>query len=485
MFAKPWQSILRCFRSDITPTRRPKTHRPRPTIEVLESRLAPAAGGGDPTPPTAVDDSLAYIIDTSTPLNVFENDIEPNAGATLDPATITIVTQPAFGLLVHDPSTGMLLYTPNYLLPPGLPPGEQPPDPQQDSFVYTIRNSLGLESNQATVTLPPVGPVEEAPIVPADDFAQTKSATPIAIDVTRNDDVRDGSAADLSSIRVITPASHGTVSVNLTTGIATYAPNFGFIGFDSFVYEINTTASEIRTDGQVFIAVSAAPPRLVADPLGGKMLVIDGTLNNDTILVDRGVKAKDVIVWINGVKSGPFQPTSRIVTFGYHGDDALKVSKKVTLPAWLYGGAGNDKIEAGGGPGVLFGDAGNDILLGGAKRDLLFGGGGADVIFAKPGDDLLVAGDTTFNNSQTALAGVFQEWNSGRSYKQRVQNLTGQVNGSFAKRKNGAIFLNAATVLDDGATDVIVGGKGKDLSFAGLFGDTVIGKRKGETLFVA
>ena len=73
----------------------------------------------------------------------------------------------------------------------------------------------------------------------------------------------------------------------------------------------------------------------------------------------------------------------------------------------------------------------------------------------------------TFDANETALFGILAEWNSSRSYASRVANLRGAGTGSaFANRLNGNFFLTTegpnATVLDDGAVDVVSGSGGLD-----------------------
>ncbi len=472
MFEFAGKAIRRCLRLGAGRASRPLPTRSRPVLEMLESRLVPADPGvgviiiGAPLPPIASDDGLSYNVDTSSPLNVFQNDVDPNPGGGLVLSSITVVTDPQFGRLTLDPTTGILLYTPNYLLPPGLPPGQQPPNPQQDSFTYTIRNTLGLTSNVATATVSPVAPVEVNDIVPGDDFAFTSTVRPVSIRVAANDEVRDGSAADLASITLYSAPKHGAVTINHVTGAVTYTPAFGFAGWDSFQYRISTTAGGGPNIGEVFVAVSPAPPRLQTDPLGGKMLVVDGTYNDDRIVLDRGRRPNDIVVWINGVQSGTFRPTSRVVVFGYSGNDTILVSKRVHATTWLYGGDGNDTLQAGGGRSVLLGGGGDDVLLSGPGRDLLIGGAGADRLVGAFSFDLLVSGATRFDASVSALNSVFLEWNSSRSFQQRILNLTAHANASFRSRSNGSFFLSFATVLSDGAANAVFGGSRTSFAFS-------------------
>ncbi|MCA9262703.1 MAG: tandem-95 repeat protein, partial [Planctomycetales bacterium] len=59
----------------------------------------------------------------------------------------------------------------------------------------------------------------------------------VAIDVVTGDVDTDGSIV-ASTVRVATEPSHGTYSINPTTGVITYTPNPGFSGTDTFFYTV-------------------------------------------------------------------------------------------------------------------------------------------------------------------------------------------------------------------------------------------------------
>jgi VCBS repeat-containing protein len=58
----------------------------------------------------------------------------------------------------------------------------------------------------------------------------------------------------------------------------------------------------------------------------------------------------------------------------------------------LYGGAGNDTINGGGGDDIIYGGSGNDALGGAADGDHLYGGSGNDTITGGNDDDFLIGG---------------------------------------------------------------------------------------------
>ena len=88
-------------------------------------------------------------------------------------------------------------------------------------------------------------------------------------------------------------------------------------------------------------------------------------------------------------RSRTIRPTGRIVAHGGTGNDDVQVAGGITLPAWLYGDDGNDRLKGGSGPNVILGGPGDDLLVGGSNRDLLIGGTSADKIVGNEADDIL------------------------------------------------------------------------------------------------
>jgi hypothetical protein len=213
-----------------------------------------------------------------------------------------------------------------------------------------------------------------------------------------------------------------------------------------------------------------------------RTLIVIGTPGNDKILFNPGDGAAGTVkVQVNDVAQGTFSPTGRLIAYGGAGDDNIQVASGIMLPAWLYGGDGNDRLKGGGGNNVLLGGSGDDVLIGGAGQNLLIGGEGADILNAGGEDDLLIAGTTAFDANELALSAIMAEWTSGRDYATRIANLSGTGSGP---NNNGAIFLIAsgpsATVFDDGAVDVLNGGAGMDWFFANLSQDKIHGRHASE-----
>src|SRR5262249_43210544 len=148
----------------------------------------------------------------------------------------------------------------------------------------------------------------------------------------------------------------------------------------TYTVQVTATDKDGGTSAAATHTITITAVALQADPCDPTKtaLVVGGTGGNDTILFNPGSNAGTVQALVNGVSQGTFSPTGRILAYGQAGDDDIRVAGGITLPAWLYGGAGNDRLMGGAGPDVLLGGAGDDDLLGGLGRDLLIGGVGAD-----------------------------------------------------------------------------------------------------------
>ena len=449
--------------------------RMRLTVESLESRLVPAG-----TRPISIPDSSGvYQLEQPTGMNLFTNVVDPNPGASLDFSKITIDTAPTKGRLDVDPNNGNFVYTPNYLIQ-NLP---QPyPNLLPESFKFSIKDTVGASSNIATFTFNgSVAPTVGGFVVIPDQFVLTRSFESLSIDGLSQAVLNDGAQIDPTTVGIFPDfpnptgiftnlvPEHGSVSIDHTTGALTYTPDLGFTGADLFTFSVEDSIGHWGL-GHIYIYTDpTAAPRLQADPLGGQMLVVDGTTGDDAISINPARHSGDVLVTVNGVTSGPFHPTGRIVVLGYGGDDTIQVSNRVPSPAWLVGGFGNDKLTAGGGPSILLGGSGNDTLTAGTGRDFLIGGIGSDAIIGTE-NDILVAGTTGFDNNPIALNSILAEWNSNHTYTERTQNLAGQVNKTTTKRLNGGYYLTPTTIQDDGDVDFLYGSSQRNLLYANVDG---------------
>jgi hypothetical protein len=118
----------------------------------------------------------------------------------------------------------------------------------------------------------------------------------------------------------------------------------------------------------------------VALPAGGTELQVRGAEANDHITVSataEGLVVQDVVSGSARTFGGTYR-TLRIN--GAWGNDTIVVDGSVSIPSFLFGGAGDDTLTGGAGNDNLYGGEGADTLDGAAGDDVLvtLGGGSAD-----------------------------------------------------------------------------------------------------------
>jgi hypothetical protein len=190
-----------------------------PDIGAFET-IVPASN----QPPTANNDSASTDEDTSVNVDVLANDTDTDGN--LDPATVTITTQPSNGSVVVNPD-GTVTYTPNtgYF--------------GSDSFAYTVDDEDGDTSNVATVDITVIEVVSnQAPVISDDSSVTTPKDTIIMIDVLSNDSDLDGNL-DFSTLEVVQDTPNGTLTI--VNNQIQYEPNGTFVGTDTFTYRVCDT----------------------------------------------------------------------------------------------------------------------------------------------------------------------------------------------------------------------------------------------------
>jgi len=180
-------------------------------------------------PPIAKDDTKSTEEGTPVVVDVTANDTDPDGN--LDRASVEIVSPPSNGAVHVDRSTGHVTYRPNEQFV------------GTDAFRYRVCDTDGL-CDTATVTVN-VGPSNDAPAA-ADDAGDVPENGLTVIDVLANDEDPNGNI-DPTSVIVVSPPSHGTYSVDSATGSITYAPDAGYEGEDSFIYQVCDTDGECDT----------------------------------------------------------------------------------------------------------------------------------------------------------------------------------------------------------------------------------------------
>jgi gliding motility-associated-like protein len=168
--------------------------------------------------PVAVDDAATTNENTAVEIPVLANDIDVDSP--LDPSSITIVSNVQHGSISINTTTGIVTYTPanDYV--------------GDDSFTYTIKDSGGLLSNVATVSISVIN-VNRAPVA-VDDNVELTTVSPVSIDVLANDYDPDG---DEITIVSVTNPSKG--SVKIENGEVIFTPEGTAAFTTSFSYTIS------------------------------------------------------------------------------------------------------------------------------------------------------------------------------------------------------------------------------------------------------
>ena len=224
----------------------------------LRPTLAVSLSDGSNIAPTAVDDAALTLSAIAVSIDVLDNDLDPNGSGTpnsdLDPASVTVLTPPANGGAVANAITGEIAYTPalGFI--------------GNDSFSYQVADRAGTLSNVATVT---VAVTSNTPPTAVADAATTPADTPVTIPALNNDTDPDGTGtpnSDLNpaSLSIVDSPSNGQAVANPATGTITYTPAAGFVGDDTFSYQIADAAGAPSNVAIVAITVqSEAPPSVL------------------------------------------------------------------------------------------------------------------------------------------------------------------------------------------------------------------------------
>lgn len=241
------------------------------------------------------------------------------------------------------------------------------------------------------------------------------------------------------------------------------------------------------------------------------VLIATGTEAADVIEFVRGGQELDhVDVRLNGASHGlfPMGLIKRISVGAGGGNDVIEIRETKwraavrvrgldTIPSWMEGGSGNDRIAGGGASDTLVGGGGHDVLAGGSGADVLSGGAGNDKLQGDAGEDALEAGPGHDRLHGGTEADVFLG-GTGRDtadYSDRSEDvfvsLDGVANDGFAYNKpwppGFSCSGNCNRIVqerDNVTPDVenVVGGRGDD-GFSGSAAANVFRGGSGYDIF--
>ncbi len=193
------------------------------------------------TPPVANDDPSANTSrNKAVVIKVLSNDTDADGNQTIGLATVKIKSDstPINGVAKAN-LDGTILYTPNGNLI-GV-----------DVFEYTVKDTIGDQSNPAKVTVN----VSEPPPTAVDDPGNiTLKTQQVPINVLSNDTAHVGTL-DPSSVEVTSDPNNGNVNVIIVSGTIQYTPNNDFTGVDLFKYTVKDSRGLKSNEATVIIDV--------------------------------------------------------------------------------------------------------------------------------------------------------------------------------------------------------------------------------------
>jgi hypothetical protein len=136
-------------------------------------------------------------------------------------------------------------------------------------------------------------------------------------------------------------------------------------------------------------------------------LVVEGTPDDDRILIRATRRPDTVRVVFNGRDLGRYGPVAKIVVHAGDGDDTVLLDPEVELPAELHGGSGNDHLRGGSGPDLIFGEDGDDVLVGTPGRDALDGGPGHNRLVVREPMGEIQVGPSAAGDALRILSGAY------------------------------------------------------------------------------
>ncbi len=184
------------------------------------------------TAPVAEDDDIVVSTNKTSELNVTINDFDYNGE--LDYSSVSILEETKNGQVYYNPTTHMVMYTPNT----GFT--------GTDSFIYAICDDgspCGKLCDTAVVNLTILEP-GIAPDAVSDSYIL--GCRPITESLIVNDYDPDGDNIIINTTAISSPAN-GMVEIH-ADGTFTYTPEDGFVGVDSFVYEICDDGFPVKCD---------------------------------------------------------------------------------------------------------------------------------------------------------------------------------------------------------------------------------------------
>ena len=287
----------------------------------------------------ANDDAFFGYIGEEITGNVLTNDSDPEG----DAISVISNTDPANGT-VTVAADGSLSYVPNTDFSGA------------DQFTYTIEDANGATDTATVYISVDPSPNGGNDILAINDINDTFEGQPVSGDVGTNDENPDGPAGS-EVYTVLTQPTNGTLVFN-PDGTYTYTPNDGFIGEDTFSYQVCDGGSPVACDS-ADVTIQVIPSEdsdeneapIANDdtnitesgvPATGNVLVNDFDPDGDTLTVTGNTQPNNGSVTVNPDGSYTYTPEPGFVgedSFEYtvcdNGDPSLCSTGTVTIEVTL------------------------------------------------------------------------------------------------------------------------------------------------------
>jgi hypothetical protein len=278
-------------------------------------RFTTGTTGGINLPPTAIDQSVNTLEDTSAIVTLSATDPEGQA------LTYTVVQAPAHGTLSGQAPA--LIYQPS------------PNFNGTDSFRFSASDGQST-SNLATVSIT-IQPQNDPPAAVGESYSVANGAT---LSVSTPGVLGNDSDIDSATLlaQLVSPPSNGVLVLN-ANGSFTYTPSAGFSGSDAFTY---VAADGQSVSGAAVVTLTVLPPPPPPPPPStGLVSAYNFNEGSGTTLIDRTGNGR------TGTLAGPTWTTSGkfggALSFDGINDwvtvadaNALDLTTGMTLEAWVF-----------------------------------------------------------------------------------------------------------------------------------------------------
>ena len=320
-------------------------------------------------------------------------------------------------------------------------------------------------------------PGENTNPLAAGDVITTSADTPVSINVLQNDFDADGDAITVTGI--INQPSNGVLTEN-APGVYEYLPNSGFVGTDTFSYEVSDGNGGTGTAHVTIYVESSDPVPTPEEPSG--TLEINGTIgdyeiernqNGELIIRNTGTgETTDISVY----ESLQFGNETILLSDVLVGSDVGDVLNNADAKRIVSGGSGNDQIVTSNGNDRVLAGSGDDTVSVEVGSKTIDGGDGNDVVnFSDPVNDFDVEatsdGKIVVRNTNTGELTTLVNVEQINFQSQSIDVSLLLAGGSLDDQLSGGDGDDL--VSGGGGDDILSGGGGNDEIFGGSGNDTI------------